>query len=367
MSKGVRVGIAGYGIVGKRRHKCINDTDGIEVVAVCDQNSPTSTSLTAGVKFYSDYQALLKEDLDAIFVCMSNDMTAVVTIATLESGRHVFCEKPPARTMEELAQVITVERAHPDLKLMYGFNHRYHESVEDALRIVRSKELGEVVSLRGVYGKSQLLTFEQPGWRTRRDIAGGGVLLDQGIHMVDLIRLLGGEFTEVNSYISNRHWGYDVEDNAYSLMRGPTGVVAMVTSSATQWRHQFSLEITLSKGSLVLGGILSSSKSYGSETLRVVTANPSNDRGDPREQMTKYNEDVSWMAEVGAFQEIVTNDLPVHSGSSDDAIRTLALVYEIYYQDQIWRSKFDIANPQDVLDQLGIKQSDHENGSWKDG
>ena len=137
----------------------------------------------------------------------------------------------------------------------------------------------------------------------------------------------------------------------------------MVTSSATQWRHQFSLEITLSKGSLIIGGILSGSKSYGSETLTVVTANPSNDRGDPREQMTKYNEDVSWMAEVRAFQRVVTEDLPVDSGSSEDAIRTLALVYEIYYQDENWRNRFNIANPQNILDELGIMQSDHENGS----
>ena len=367
MNKGIRVGISGYGVVGKRRHACISETEGIEVIAVCDRDPRTSISLTTDVRFHSNYQALLEEDLDAVFVCMSNDMTAVVTAAALKSGRHVFCEKPPARTMEELAQVITVERTRPDLKLMYGFNHRYHESVEDALRILKSGELGEVMSLRGVYGKSQLLTFDQPDWRTQRGIAGGGVLLDQGIHMVDLIRLFGGEFSEVHSYVSNAHWGYDVEDNAYSLMRSSTGVIAMVTSSATQWRHQFFLEITLSKGSLVLGGILSGSKSYGSETLTVVTANPSNDRGDPREQMTKYNEDVSWMAEVGSFQKIVTNDLPVHFGSSDDAIRTLALVYEIYYQDESWRSKFNIANPQNVLDQLGLKQSDHKNGSWKDG
>ena len=363
MNQGIRVGIAGYGIVGRRRHACITETNGIEVVAVCDQDPSTSISLAADVRFHSDYQSLFEEDLDAVFVCMSNDITAAVTVAALESGRHVFCEKPPARTMEELAQVITVERTHPDLKLMYGFNHRYHESVEDALRIVRSRELGEVVSLRGVYGKSQLLTFDQPGWRTRREIAGGGVLLDQGIHMVDLIRLFGGEFNEVHSCVSNGHWGYDVEDNAYALMRSSDGVVATVTSSATQWRHQFSLDITLTKGSLILGGILTSSKSYGSETLTIVTANPSNDRGDPREQMTKYNEDVSWMAEVRAFQRVVAEDLPVDSGTSDDAIRTLALVYEIYYQDAGWRDRFEIENPQNILDQLGITQLDHENGS----
>jgi len=357
-----RVGIAGYGVVGRRRHACIDEVEGMIVVAVCDQDPSKLDALPDSVRFHSDFQSLLREDLDAIFVCMSNDMTAAVTIAALESGRHVFSEKPPARTMEELARVITTERKNPGLKLMYGFNHRYHESVEDALEILRSGELGKVVSLRGVYGKSQLVTFDQPAWRTQRGIAGGGVLLDQGIHMVDLVRLFGGEFTEVSSCVSNGHWGYDVEDNAYALMRAPSGVVALVTSSATQWRHQFSLDVTLSKGSLVLGGILSSSKSYGSETLTVITADPSSDRGDPRETMTRYNADGSWMSEVMAFQNLVVNDLPVQFGSSEDAIRTLALVYEIYYQDLQWRRKFSIADPKVVLDQLGIMTMDESSG-----
>jgi len=350
----LRVGIAGYGIVGRRRHLCINETDGMKVIAVCDQDPGKSANLPEGVRFHSNYQSLLEENLDAVFVCMSNDMASTVTIAALQSGRHVFCEKPPARTMEELARVIMTERSNPKLKLMYGFNHRYHESVEDALQIVRSRELGEVISMRGVYGKSQLLTFDQPDWRTKREIAGGGVLLDQGIHMVDLIRLFGGEFNEVHSYVSNGHWGYDVEDNAYALMRSPSGVIAMVTSSATQWRHQFSLEVTMTGGSLILSGILSSSKSYGSEKLTVITANPLNDRGDPREQMTRYNEDISWMSEVKSFQKLVAQDLLVDSGSSEDAIRTLALVYEIYYQDKRWRERYAIANPRDIMKDLAI-------------
>ena len=136
---------------------------------------------------------------------------------------------------------------------MYGFNHRYHEFVARALAVIDSGEFGRVVNLRGVYGKAKLITFNQPDWRTQREIAGGGVLLDQGIHMVDLMRLFGGEFNQVHSFISNSHWGYDVEDNAYALMKGKTGVVAMLNSSATQWRHRFNLDINLEKGSLILG------------------------------------------------------------------------------------------------------------------
>jgi predicted dehydrogenase len=328
---------------------CLDEVEGFELVAACDQHPSAAEGLRDGVRFHDSFETLLDEDLDALFVCMSNDMAAEVTIAGLERGLHVFCEKPPARSLEEYAEVVRAERNHPGLKLMYGFNHRYHESVEDALRIMASGELGEVLSLRGVYGKSQLVTFNQPDWRTKRPVAGGGVLLDQGIHMVDLIRLFGGEFDDVHSYVSNSHWGYDVEDNAYAIMRSASGVVATLTSSATQWRHQFTLEVTMSKGSLIMGGILSSSKSYGSETLTVVRANPFKDSGDPREQMTRYNEDTSWTKEVTAFRDAIVDSGPVFSGNSTDALNTLALVYKIYYADERWRQQYAIPNPRAVV------------------
>jgi predicted dehydrogenase len=228
---------------------------------------------------------------------------------------------------------------------MYGFNHRYHDSVQDALKILRSGELGRVINMRGVYGKAKLITFNQPDWRTKREIAGGGVLLDQGIHMVDLMRLFGGEFNEVHSFVSNSHWRYDVEDNAYALMRTVDGVVGMLNSSATQWRHRFNLDINLERGSLILGGIISGTKSYGAETLTVVQADPENDQGDPREQVTRYNRDPSWDREIGAFANCILDRTPVLSGTSDDALRTLQLVYKIYYADPAWRSSYHIPDP----------------------
>ena len=89
----------------------------------------------------------------------------------------------------------------------------------DALKIIKSGKLGNIINLRGVYGKSQLVTFDQPDWRTKREVAGGGVLLDQGIHMVDLMRLFAGDFHEIYSFVSNSRWKFDVEDNAYALMK----------------------------------------------------------------------------------------------------------------------------------------------------
>lgn len=343
----LRVGIAGFGVVGKRRKECIDRHPSLRVVAVCDRTFKEEGTLPDGVRHYRSYDRLLHEPLDALMVCMTNDVAPEVTIAGLEANLHVFCEKPPGRTMADVMRVIEHERRHPDLKLMYGFNHRYHESVQDALGILRSGELGRVINMRGMYGKAKLITFNQPDWRTKREIAGGGVLLDQGIHMVDLMRLFGGEFTDVHSFISNSHWGYDVEDNAYALMRTPDGVVGMLNSSATQWRHRFHLDVNLERGSLILGGLLTGTKSYGAETLTVVRADPDNDRGDPREQTTRYNSDPSWDREVKAFADVVLCGGAVESGTSDDALRTMRLVFKIYHADANWRNTYAIPNPDD--------------------
>ncbi len=341
----LRIGIAGFGVVGKRRRDCIARRSDMQVVAVCDQTFTDEGVLPDGTRYYSSYQRLLDEKLDALFVCLTNDIAAEVTIAGLDHGLHVFCEKPPGRNVVDIERVIDSERRHPGQKLMYGFNHRYHESVQDALQILRSGELGKVINMRGVYGKAKLITFNQPDWRTRREIAGGGVLLDQGIHMVDLMRLFGGEFLDVHSFISNTHWGYDVEDNAYALMRSQDGVVAMLNSSATQWRHRFHLDINLERGSLILGGILSGTKSYGAESLTVVRADPDNDAGDPKEQTTRYNRDPSWDEEIAAFGDAVLGGKPVLSGTSDDALRTMQLVFRIYFSDPEWRQRYQIPAP----------------------
>ena len=340
----LKVGIAGYGVVGKRRKACVDQHPAMELVAVCDRCFPCD-EVNNDINYYHSYQHLLDEELDVLIVCLTNEIAPDVTIAGLEKGLHVFCEKPPGRNVEDILKVIDVEKKFPNLKLKYGFNHRYHESVIEALRIIQSKELGDVINLRGVYGKAQLITFNQPDWRTKREIAGGGVLLDQGIHMVDLMMLFAGKFTEVHSFIENSHWNYDVEDNAYALMRTVEGKVAMLNSSATQWRHRFHLDINLERGSLILGGILSGSKSYGAETLTVVSANPENDRGDPKEVTTRYNTDPSWYAEIEEFTNCILNNRKITNGTSDDALQTMKLVYKIYHADKKWQQNYNIKNP----------------------
>jgi len=333
----LKIGIAGYGIVGKRRYDVIRQHPNMHVVAVCDMKFKGHGELENGVSYYEHYIELLRnEELDSLVVCMTNDIAPEVTMAALESGLHVFCEKPPGRSVRDIENVINVELLNPHLKLMYGFNHRHHYSVKDALAVIHSGEMGKIINLRGVYGKSKVITFNQDAWRTKKEIAGGGVLLDQGIHMVDLMRLFAGEFTQVHSFVSNSFWGYDVEDNAYALMKTENGIVGILHSSATEWRHRFSLDINLEKGSINLGGILSGSKSYGAETMTLVWANPDEDNGDPREQMTRYNKDPSWSAEIDMFAKAIIDGKPILNGGSEDALKTMQLVYEIYRADNKW-------------------------------
>jgi predicted dehydrogenase len=334
------VGIAGYGVVGRLRRQVVDTHPHMTAVAVCDQTLEGKSTLEDGLPCDAHYADLLERELDVLFVCLPNYLAADVTIAGLERGLHVFCEKPPGRDVADVHRVIGASEGRSSQKLMYGFNHRYHDSVKQALGFIRSGELGHVVDLHGTYGKSAIIKFDSD-WRTKRAMAGGGILLDQGIHMVDLMRLFGGEFTEVHSFVSNRYWEHDVEDNVYAVMRTPEGVAALLHSSATQWRHRFHLDVTLSHGAIALSGILTNSKSYGAETITVVHAEQG-DAGDPREVMTRYNRDNSWREEIAEFAQAILEDRPVRSGSAEEALRTMELVYRIYSADPEWAAAFGI-------------------------
>jgi predicted dehydrogenase len=348
----LNVGIAGYGMVGKLRHKYADAHPNLRVTAVADQTIGSTAEAPPGVAGFASYQQLLEEPLDVLFVSLPNYLASDVTVAGLERGLHVFCEKPPGRDVADVLRVRGAEASRPAQKLMYGFNHRYHDSVRDALHLVQSGELGELVNLKGVYGKSKMVRFDfDTDWRIERKLAGGGILLDQGIHLVDMMRLFAGEFVDVHSYVSNRFWNHDVEDNAYALMRTADDVIAMLHSSATQWRHRFNLDLTLSRGAIVLTGILSSTKSYGAETITVIYKGE-NDAGDPREQTTRYNRDNSWRDEVFAFADTILTDTPVTSGSSLEALRTMELVYRIYQSDRDWAEQWHLdTQPAEVREQ----------------
>ena len=340
----VRVGIAGFGVVGRRRRAFVDQNPNLTTVAVSDITFGSSGVAADGLRCYADYHDLFGERLDALVVCLPNHLAAAATIDGLEHGLHVFCEKPPGRNVEDIRRVIAVEREHPGLKLKYGFNHRYHDSVIEANRIIRSGQYGPIINIRGVYGKSSIIPFAS-GWRAERRYAGGGILLDQGIHMLDMIRFFAGEFEDVRSFVSNTYWRHDVEDNAYALLRSRDGCVAMLHSTATQWQHRFRLEVSLRDALLELTGILSGSKSYGEERLRIIPRSEGSSIGSFTETATSYLDDQSWKREIDEFADVIVNDKPVVNGTSEEAKKVMQLVYRIYYADPEWRAMFDIPDP----------------------
>jgi predicted dehydrogenase len=327
----IRVGIVGYGRMGRLRAALVARHPGLALIAVADPGA-TVADVPAGCRWFADAGALVREDLDAVFVCTPNAATADLVVTALEAGRHVFAEKPPGCTLADVARIREAEARHPGLRLKFGFNHREHESVRLAASLVRSGELGRLMWMRGVYGKAGGPDFERD-WRSCPDVAGGGILLDQGIHLLDLFRLFGGEFPEVKSFVGATFWAHGLEDNAFALLRGIEGRVAMLHSSATHWNHTFRLEIYLTEGYLTLHGFLTGTRTYGREALVVGRRDwndPDGARGNPREERYHFDVDRSWEREVDDFADCVVTGRGVTTGTSLDAYCAMELVSRIY-------------------------------------
>jgi predicted dehydrogenase len=332
VTRPLRAGIVGYGYMGEIRRRTIEAHPELELAGVCD---PKITDPSAfRVPLFADYRPLVESDVDVVFVCTPNNLTPEVTVHALERGRHVFCEKPPGRALDDIRRIRAAEQANVHAKLIFGFNHRHHPGITEAKAIADSGLLGEILNLRGVYGKSGGDTFEQ-SWRNDPAVGGGGILLDQGIHMLDLFRFFCGEFEEVLGMTATSFWNIPMEDNAFVLLRSARGQVAMLHSTATSWKHTFRLEITLEKGYLTISGLLSKTGSYGRETL-LIGRKPARGEmvslGNPREEMTYYDADPSWDIEVQHLVECIREDRPVSKGTSLDALRVMEIVDEVYRQ-----------------------------------
>ena len=332
----MRVGVIGLGKMGLIRTREL--VRHARATVVCGSDPDPRRREIEGIRGYADYRAVLDSPIEAVFVCTPNRYTPTIVCEALDAGKHVFAEKPPGRNMADVARIMDAEKRHPGLKLKFGFNHRYHAGILEAKRILESGRLGHVLWLRGVYGKSGGLEFERE-WRSSRDEAGGGILLDQGIHMLDLFRFFCGDFVEVKSMVTTAYWNMELEDNAFALLRDTTGRIGMLHSSSTQWKHRFSLEIYTSEGYLTVNGILSSTRSYGDETITIARKQlePGAALGKPREEMLYFDTDPSWELEVGEFVEAVLDGGPVRHGTSQDAWAAMDLVHRIYDADPQWR------------------------------
>ncbi len=334
----IRVGVIGFGVVGKRRKKYILENKFYKLICISDISFKKDNAHNK-IIYYKDYKRFTKHDLDAVFITLPNYLAVKVTSFFLKKNIHVFCEKPPSRNYKELKSLKKILNNNNKLKLKYGFNHRYHGSVKKAENLINSKIYGKIINLRAVYGKSKIVTFGKNEWRAKRKFSGGGILLDQGIHLLDLITKFGGEFTKFKSFISNSYWKYDIEDNAFAIMKNKNkNIIASIHSTATQWEHKFSLEITLERALIILSGILSGTKSYGQEKITIIPK-PSIKKNQ-KKRIFQFYKDSSWKEEIDEFAKIINKNMKVETGSYQDALNVMRMIDKIYISDVEWYKKF---------------------------
>lgn len=327
--KKIITGIIGYGVVGKRRHFFLQKNNQYNVKYISDILFEKNFK-KKNILYFRKYLDLLNQkDLEAIFITLPNYLAPIVTISALKKNIHVFCEKPPSKNVKDLKKVIKIEKRFKNLKLKYGFNHRYHGSVIKAKEILNSRKLGKIINFRAVYGKSKIVTYDKSEWRAQKRYAGGGILLDQGIHLIDLILFFNGNFVKFKSFISKNFWKFNVEDNAFSIMRDKKGVIASIHSTATQWEHKFNIEITCQKGMVILSGILSSTKSYGKEQLIILKKF----KNGIKKKYFTFKKDNSWREEIKNFAELIKKGSKVKIGSSFQALNAMEVIEKIYKSD----------------------------------
>lgn len=322
----IRAGIIGLGKMGRLRARELARRDDVRLVRGYDPAPAAFHKRWPDVECGHRPEAVLADDVDVVFVCTPNRHTPETVVAALQAGKHVLAEKPPGCTVADIQRIRDVEAACPGQKLAFGFNHRFHAGIQEAHRIAASGRLGDILWIRGVYGKAEI----GESWRRDKRLAGGGILLDQGIHLLDLVRMFLGDISEVKSMVTAAHWDLPMEDNAFALLRDNKGRIAQVHSSSTQWKHRFTFEVYLSTGYLSVDGILTSSRRYGDETV-TIARRPAD--GPPVEETMYFDEDPSWAMEIDAFLQCVRENRPVIHGSSEQALKAMELVHAIYAGD----------------------------------
>lgn len=331
MDKIYMAGIVGYGYMGEIRKNVIERNPRLALTGICETN-PLTRKKIKDCKVFDSYEALLQTGPDIVFVCTPNHYSPEICIRSLHKKMHVFCEKPPGCNVQDIEDIIHAEKKDTAVKLMFGFNHRFHPGIIKAKTIVERGRLGKIINIRGLYGKSGGMNFAN-SWRNIKEISGGGILLDQGIHMLDLFRYFCGDFESVKGFISNSFWKFNVEDNAYVMLQNKKGQNAFFHSSATMWKHTFRIDITLEEGYITVEGLLSKSGSYGREKI-VIGRRQFEDEaaavGNPSEEVTYFDKDMSWDLEVDEFIKCIDQNIPISNSSSEDALKVMEIIEKAY-------------------------------------
>ncbi|MCX6667926.1 MAG: Gfo/Idh/MocA family oxidoreductase [Euryarchaeota archaeon] len=321
----MNVGIVGAGLVGKKRAKALEGLD-VKLLSVADVVEELAKSLANqyNCKYTTDWKELVKDDsIDIVFVSTIHESLAEITIEAIKKGKHVLVEKPVARNSKELSKVLKAAK-DKNVKIQVGYNHRFHPAIIAAKKIIESGEIGPLMFIRGRYGHGGRKNYHNE-WRAFKNTAGGGELLDQGSHLIDLSRLFMGNFSSAIGYAETFFWDMEVEDNCFVLLRNNNGQIASLHASWTQWKNTFSFEIFGKIGQLNIDGL---GGSYGTETLTFYKMKP--EFGIPDKQVFEFpGEDLSWKLEFENLLDAIKKDTPIN-GTLEDAYEAMKIIEKIY-------------------------------------
>lgn len=322
---GIKIAIIGLGGIGKKRFEFFKENSEVNEVCFFDR---TVEQYNAVRSVGAVKEIFLDSSVDAVAICTPNAQKLDLFSMALESGKHVFCEKPPAISLADTLKIEYLLNQQNGLTIQFGFNHRYLSHYKYLKKIVASKEYGDPLWVRGVYGKGFDESFFS-GWRANRDLSGGGILLDQGIHILDLVLDLLGDLTVEHASIDSSRDDQSIDLNSFIQLRSATKVPVSIHSSMYQWRHKFSLEVGTEKAIIGIDGIKSSTKSYGEESIRIDRHWHNNF---VESQVNQYaNPDYyTFKEECADFVDAIMNNRPPTLGTMRDAVRIMKLIDDIY-------------------------------------
>jgi predicted dehydrogenase len=320
----LNIGIIGCGAVGRKRAQHLAGARLLHCVDTDLARASQIASFSEGCIAGTDWRQLLgRADIGAVIIATPQDAQAEIARAAIDAGIHVLVEKPAARHADELLGLPQLAVKH-NVRVRVGFNHRYHRAFQQARRLVDSGILGPLLFLRARYGHGGRLGYASE-WRAQPQRSGGGELIDQGVHLIDLASWFLGEFVEVNGFAHTYFWDMPVDDNGFMLLKTATKQVAFLHVSCTEWKNTFSWELYGRDGKLQVDGL---GGSYGVERLSWYKNLP--DMGPPETTIWEYPmADNSWETEMAEFIEDIRAGREPSAGLNE-AIAALAVVAKIY-------------------------------------
>ena len=293
-----RFAIVGCGLIGRKR---LGSLSAGQFTVACDLEISRAEELVAATghgRATADVDDALHDSaVDAVVVSVLNSSLAPIARKAIVAGKHTLIEKPAGVSVAQIDELIKLSHEH-GVQVRVGYNHRFHPGLLKARELIDAGAIGPLMFLRGRYGHGGRLGYDRE-WRADPKLSGGGELIDQGVHLIDLAHWFLGAFLRVEGHVETYYWDMPVDDNAFLSLRTATGQTAWLHVSCSEWKNLFSLEIYGRDGKLQIDGL---GGSYGLERLTFYKMLPK--MGPPETTTMDFPDgDRSWSLEMQAFLE----------------------------------------------------------------